>query len=776
MASISTLMEDIHLVGEQIFDHTTLIRNQIDKFLNNFERNERHKEFDGIIRASHSLVEAADVPLEIVLGNDDLRLLNEQIKKTTSALSELTVPLYEKYGITNYQGVVFSDTRNMAKKRSSLKKNRSDSGDVTTKKKFVGSTNRGKTNMTLKKGEHSLNPNRQSKGDHFRSRATINRLRMYKNFKPVRDAKGKIIRAAPYQEKLASGTVARVEPHRKWFGNTRVVGQEQLQKFQENLGKVLQDPFQVVMRQTKLPISLLSEKAKQQRVHILDTESFEYTFGKKALRKKPKMKTENLEKLCGEVAERTEQYDETVDTSLIKNCNPEMIENSNPLFKAGQSNRVWGELYKVIDSSDVVVEVVDGRDPMGTRCLHIEQFLRKEKPHKHLVLVLNKVDLVPTWVTKKWLMLLSQELPAVAFHASMQHSFGKGTLINLLRQFKKLHKDRQQISVGFIGYPNVGKSSIINTLRAKRVCKTAPIAGTPVKVWQYVSLMRHIYMIDCPGVVYPQGDSETQIILKGVVRVENVKDPINHVQGVLDRVRDQYLLKTYSIDPWIDMYDFLTKICIKTGRLLKGGEPDWSTAAKIVLNDFQRGRLPYYVLPPGCEVKNPHEQCEGMYMEESTAVDESSNNLDDDIAEEEKNVGNYEFIYSWFRILTDNNNNNNDGDDNEGTLTDIGSTCSGLTDLSDLDDLDFHLPEGPEGVIDAGDESAANDESKIERRRKRGKRAGKKLTEKRNRLKRGSAFDKCTGVVEFGLSEKKKADKNAWRRKLEKRRRVKHQQ
>lgn len=53
------------------------------------------------------------------------------------------------------------------------------------------------------------------------------------------------------------------------------------------------------------------------------------------------------------------------------------------------------------------------------------------------------------------------------------------------------------------------------------------------------------------------------------VRVENVKDPINHVQGVLDRVREEYLLKTYSIEPWSDMYDFLTKICVKAGRLLK---------------------------------------------------------------------------------------------------------------------------------------------------------------------------------------------------------------
>lgn len=47
----------------------------------------------------------------------------------------------------------------------------------------------------------------------------------------------------------------------------------------------------------------------------------------------------------------------------------------------------------------MVVEVIDARDPMGTRCRHVEEFLRKEKPHKHLVLVMNKVDLVPTWVT-----------------------------------------------------------------------------------------------------------------------------------------------------------------------------------------------------------------------------------------------------------------------------------------------------------------------------------------------------------------------------------------
>ncbi|VDL80335.1 unnamed protein product [Nippostrongylus brasiliensis] len=308
-----------------------------------------------------------------------------------------------------------------------------------------------KNRHTFRGSNHSMNPDRpkDSKSSHLRSKATINRLRMYKSFKPIRDKDGSILKAAPFQSWLKSGTVARVEPNRKWFGNTRIVGQEQLQKFQENLGKVMRDPFQVVMKQTKLPISLLQEKAKQQRVHVTDTESFEYTFGKKSLRKKPKLSVNTLEDMTKCAEERSETYDVAKDRALEPDYRDlNRVENPNPLFRAGQSNRVWGELYKVLDSSDVVVQVIDARDPMGTRCRHVEEFLRKEKPHKHLVTVINKVDLVPTWVTRKWIGELSKEMPTIAFHASIQHSFGKGAVINLLRQFAKIHKDRQQ--AGFI--------------------------------------------------------------------------------------------------------------------------------------------------------------------------------------------------------------------------------------------------------------------------------------------------------------------------------------
>ena len=76
---------------------------------------------------------------------------------------------------------------------------------------------------------------------------------------------------------------------------------------------------------------------------------------------------------------------------------------------AGQSKRIYNELYTVLDSSDVVIQVLDARDPMGTRSKQVEDYLKKNMRHKHLVFILNKCDLVPTWCTKRWVAILSEE-------------------------------------------------------------------------------------------------------------------------------------------------------------------------------------------------------------------------------------------------------------------------------------------------------------------------------------------------------------------------------
>lgn len=196
---------------------------------------------------------------------------------------------------------------------------------------------------------------------------------------------------------------------------------------------------------------------------------------------------------------------------------------------------------------------------------------------------------------------LSKDYPTLAFHASITNSFGKGSLIQLLRQFSSLHSDRKQISVGFIGYPNTGKSSIINTLRKKKVCTVAPIPGE-TKVWQYITLMKRIYLIDCPGVVPPSAtDTPQDILLRGVVRVENVENPEQYIPAVLEKTKPQHIERTYNLKGYKDHIEFLELLARKGGRLLRGGEPDVDGVAKMVLNDFLRGKIPWYTPPPVIE-------------------------------------------------------------------------------------------------------------------------------------------------------------------------------
>ncbi|KAK9085932.1 hypothetical protein Sjap_026343 [Stephania japonica] len=450
------------------------------------------------------------------------------------------------------------------------------------------------------KPKHSLDANRSNgKGGDSggtRSAATVRRLKVY-NTRPKRDRKGKILKNE-YQSKELPST--RIQPDRRWFGNTRVVNQKELEFFREELQSRLSSNYNVILKERKLPLSLLNDHQKQARAHLLDTEPFEDAFGPKKKRKRPKLLALDYESLVKKADGSQDAFEQKWEAkSSIEEGEADGLRDlvRHTMFEKGQSKRIWGELYKVIDSSDVVVQVLDARDPQGTRCFHLERHLKEHCKHKHMVLLLNKCDLVPAWSTKGWLRILSKEFPTLAFHASINKSFGKGSLLSVLRQFARLKSDKQAISVGFVGYPNVGKSSVINTLRTKNVCKVAPIPGE-TKVWQYITLTKRIFLIDCPGVVYQNSDTETDIVLKGVVRVTNLEDAAEHIGEVLKRVKRVHLERAYKIKEWVDENDFLVQLCKLTGKLLKGGEPDLMTAAKMILHDWQRGRIPFFVPPP----------------------------------------------------------------------------------------------------------------------------------------------------------------------------------
>jgi len=484
----------------------------------------------------------------------------------------------------------------MAKMAKGKKRTTGSKRKMTMKAKIAAPKGGGRINNP----KRTLPTGGKNKGKNMRDRSTIKRLKMY-NMKPHRNTKGQFVKG-DLMSTRPDTPVVRVQPDRKWFGNTRIIGQKELDRFREEMKTKVHDPYTVILKRKQLPMGLLSDPKKVGKANILGVESFDYTFGKKSQRKRPTLKVNSYDSLLQRASRATDEYEGVKDTNRADGFGDGFTnlyaKNSEPVFNKGQSQRIKGELYKVIDSSDVLIQVLDIRDPEGTRSRHVEKYLKTACSHKHLILVLNKVDLVPTWVTARWIKHLSQDYPTLAFHANINKSFGKGSLIQLLRQFGALHSDRKKISVGFFGYPNVGKSSVINTLRQKLVCKVAPIPGE-TKVWQYITLTNQIYLVDCPGVVYPKADeTDANRILKGVVRVENVEDAEDYIEELLNRIRPEYMEKTYGIGHWNSPMDFLARFAQKHGKLLKGGEPDFHNSAVMILHDWQRGKLPWFVCPP----------------------------------------------------------------------------------------------------------------------------------------------------------------------------------
>lgn len=146
-----------------------------------------------------------------------------------------------------------------------------------------------------------------------------------------------------------------------WFGNSRVVTQSALQTFQKELGAVRKNPYQLVMKPTNLPVGLLSDSKKVGRVHLLDTQSFDSVFGPKKTRKKPGHTFNSLDEMAENASKISDKYEVDKgeqDYDLLKDESAGVKDAARDwVMGAGQSKRIWNELYKVVDSSDVVLQV-----------------------------------------------------------------------------------------------------------------------------------------------------------------------------------------------------------------------------------------------------------------------------------------------------------------------------------------------------------------------------------------------------------------------------------
>eukprot|EP00931_Biecheleriopsis_adriatica_P063118 TRINITY_DN38185_c0_g1_i1.p1 TRINITY_DN38185_c0_g1~~TRINITY_DN38185_c0_g1_i1.p1 ORF type:complete len:483 (+),score=138.80 TRINITY_DN38185_c0_g1_i1:30-1478(+) len=289
--------------------------------------------------------------------------------------------------------------------------------------------------------------------------------------------------------------------------------------------------------------------------------------------------------------------------------------------------RFYVELRKVLAAADIIIEVLDARDPGSCRSEALEREVTGAG--KRLILLLNKIDLVPKEAVQAWISHLKRSHPAIAFKAchggahrathamtsasnapdgllrSTHAVVGADELMQLLKNYSRQGgtKTKAHVSVGVVGYPNTGKSSVINSMKRHSAVETGGRAGV-TKIAQEVQLDSKITLIDSPGVVFEGASEDPAVVLRNVVRVENVVDPVGVVEALAVKAPRQALLDFYGLQRDFEhVSDFLVHVAQVRGKLKRvgGGGPaglDLASAAKAVISDWTTGKFRYYVLPP----------------------------------------------------------------------------------------------------------------------------------------------------------------------------------
>jgi len=242
----------------------------------------------------------------------------------------------------------------------------------------------------------------------------------------------------------------------------------------------------------------------------------------------------------------------------------------------------------VIKKADVLLEVIDARFPEETRNSEIErEIVRLNKP---FIIVINKCDLVSNEKLEKTKARLSKIAPTI-FISSKDRS-GTTMLRHQILASARI-KDRD-ILVGTLGYPNVGKSSVINGVTGRHRTGTSPISGYTKGV-QNVDAGSRIMFIDTPGVIpFDENDEYIQGLL-GIKDATHLKDHIGVALKIIDKILAENktaLESLYKITVEDEsVYDVLKLIGKQCNFIQKKGEVDETRTATRIINDWQIGLL-----------------------------------------------------------------------------------------------------------------------------------------------------------------------------------------
>ncbi|XP_022071356.2 large subunit GTPase 1 homolog [Acanthochromis polyacanthus] len=353
----------------------------------------------------------------------------------------------------------------------------------------------------------------------------------------------------------------------------------------------------------------------------------------------------------------------------------------------------WRQLWRVIERSDIVVQIVDARNPLLFRCLDLESYVGEVSADKVNMLLVNKADLLTREQRRTWARHFQKEGIRTAFWSALaesnrldaeekgmevedpecaesdaeeeegkqpdneaageeevkeedsdedeeevmveeedwhtcsegeeeavgssSESFHNSSRLlhkdELLNTFKAVHSGRrcreEQLTVGLVGYPNVGKSSTINTIfRNKKVSVSATPGHT--KHFQTLYVEPGLCLCDCPGLVMPSFVStKAEMICSGILPIDQMRDHVPAVSLICQTIPRHVLEGTYGINiirPREDedpdrpptSEELLMAYGYMRGFMTSHGQPDQSRSARYILKDYVSGKLLYCHPPP----------------------------------------------------------------------------------------------------------------------------------------------------------------------------------